>query len=168
MRFVTKILGWKYFIRYLLGYLVEDVFRSGLALIKGNGGRIRTILQAWFDYYKSLSKLIRARRNIQKNRVCSDNNLLRLQKSAPIPLTWRGLPCLTWCIVKNHYLPLIILGQARELPEISWDDLRASMVNTKLIPIPSLRFAISVWRIEGFRASIYWIGKTIQWYLMQP
>ena len=168
IRFVTKIVGWKYLIRFLLGYLVEDVFRGGLALIKGNGGRIRTILQAWFDYYKSLSKLIRTRRNIQKNRVCSDNNLLRLQKTAPIPLSWRGLPYLTWSIVRNHYLPQIISGQAREVPEISRDDLSASMVKTNLSPIPSLRFAFSVWRIEGFRASVYWMGKTIQWYLMQP
>ncbi len=168
LRFATKILGWKYMIRYLADYFIEDFFRGGLALFQGNWGKIRAILKAWSNYFSSLPNLIRIRQDIQDHRKCSDEQILRLQRKTPMPLIWRGLPCLTWNIIRNHYLPLIISGQALEIPGISRFDFLASSINTIPRPNPSLHNAFYVWHIEGFRASLYWMAKTVQWYLIQP
>jgi len=168
LRFATKILRWKYLLRFLSGYLVEDLIRAGLALLQGKWGHIRAIIQAWSDYFGSLPDLIQIRSNIQTHRKCPEEDLLRLQRKTPMPLIWHGLPCLTWNIVCGLYLPLLISEQTREVPEISRANLRASMDNTNARPISSMSHALQVWHAEGLRASLYWIGKTMQWYLMQP
>ena len=168
LRFATKILGWKYLLRFLSGYFIEDVFRAGLALLQGSWGKIRAILQAWNDYFRCLPALIQIRYNIQAHRIYPDEDLLRLQRTTPMPLIWRGYPCLTWNIICNLYLPLLISGRTREVPEISKADLRASIESANARPISGFSHIRQVWRAEGFRASLYWIGKSVQWLLMQP
>jgi GT2 family glycosyltransferase len=167
LRFATKILGRKYLLRFLLEYLTEDLVRVVLFTLQGKWGHIHAILCAWNDFIRSLPVLIQIRTDVQAHRKRTDDDLLKLQRKTPMPLIWRGVPCLTWNIINNLYLPSIISGSKQEIPEFFKADHHA-VYKLTVKPFSSLSQLIQAWRVEGFRSSLYWIGKTIQWCLIQP
>jgi GT2 family glycosyltransferase len=168
LRFSTKIPGPWYLVRFLCLYILEDITNMILAILRGQWGKLKAYSQAWSDYWNDLPEMLEARKVIQTRRQCTDKGLFSLQKDVPMPLTWHGSPELTWDIVRHQYLPLIISGQTRPLPEFE------STLAEKL-PIQSsrklgqhVRRASNIRRAEGFSGLVHHIGRTIQWHLMRP
>ncbi|MBN2549204.1 MAG: glycosyltransferase family 2 protein [Anaerolineales bacterium] len=162
LRFITKILAPAYFIRFLAGYLLEDALRFALHLLRLRLPACKACLAAWRDYLKDLPALRTERENLQKQRKMTDKDLLQEQRKAPVALMRNGLPLLTWDILCTQYLPLILAGQTRPLPEFDQP--------TRALPVRNNLFTRlrRIWRYEGFSALLHRAGKYIQWKLAQP
>jgi hypothetical protein len=149
LRFITRLLGPGFLLRFLIGYVLEDLLNVMTCLLRGRWGYLRAYWRAWSDYFHSLNELRSDRKNIQSRRTQTDRALYRLQSHAPVPLVWRGLPLLTWDIVRHEYKPWIESSQFG----------RSKM---------TLQRALSIWRIEGAAALAHRLGRGILWKLMQP
>jgi GT2 family glycosyltransferase len=149
LRFITRLLGFSYLFRFLLGYLFEDLLNVMICLLRGRWGHVRAYWRAWSDYLTSLKALRSDREKIQSRRTQTDRALFQLQRHAPVPLVWHGLPLLTWDIVLHEYKPWI---EARQTG-------RSKM---------TLQRALAIWRIEGAAALAHRLGRGILWKWMQP
>jgi hypothetical protein len=149
LRFITLLLGRGYLLRFLCAYLLEDVLQGMIGLIRGRWGHFRAYWRAWGSYLASLRLLRQKRKLLQARRRRTDRELFDLQRRIPAPLVWRGLPLLTWDIVRYEYLPWIERGQSPR-------------------PKMTLGRALSIWRVEGLAALAHRIGRDILWRWMQP
>lgn len=119
LRFISKIMGRKNLLRFLINYSVEDLFRCIWAVLSGRFKILQAIFLAWQDYLNELPEIRHERRILQSKRVLDDGELMRLQQRVPMPLIWHGLPELTLDIIRTSYIPLILSGQGKLLPEIA-------------------------------------------------
>ena len=149
LRFITRLLGLGFLLRFLLGYLLEDFLSAMICLLRGRWRHLRAYWRAWSNYFGSLKDLRSERKTLQTRRTQTDRALFNLQRNAPVPLVWRGLPLLTWDIVRFEYKPWIESHQADR-------------------PKMTLLRAFSIWRIEGAAALVHRLGRGIQWKWMQP
>lgn len=117
LRFITKILGRNYLLRYLINYTVEDLVRFIWAVLRGRFDLPAAIYLGWQDYLNELPEIRNERRYIQSNRVLEDGELMQIQKQVPMPLIWHGLPELTMDAVRTAYLPMINSGRSKRMPE---------------------------------------------------
>ena len=79
----------------------------------------------------------------------------------PAPRIWRGLPELTWEAVCCDYLPLMIAGRTRPLPEMSGlNEFDPKSRETNF----GLRLAL-LWEGEGLRAILRRCWRNIRWKL---
>ena len=167
LRFITKLLSVKYFLRFFLGYLVEDCLSGMFSLFQGRWTAVRAYGQGWRDYLGSLPALRKERRVIQQKRVRTDKELFAPQKEIPMPLIQSGSPLLTRDIIQSCYLPLILAAKTRVLPEFVGESGELLFPN----PIPNkrglVRRALDILRAEGLRGLGYRIGKSVQWWLVQ-
>jgi GT2 family glycosyltransferase len=168
LRFSTKILGPWYLVRFLGLYILEDITNMILSILRGQLWKLQTYFHAWSDYLTNLPEILAARKDIQARRQCTDKELFRLQKDIPMPLIWHGLPELTWDIVRHQYLPLIISGQTRPLPEFEAASAEKLSVQSSRKLGQTIRRASNIRRAEGFYGLVHRIGRTIQWHLMRP
>jgi glycosyltransferase involved in cell wall biosynthesis len=132
LRFAVKILGTS-LIKFLFNYFLEDFLGILLAVIRLNRPVLAAYLGAWGDFWSDLPDLRAARRVIQSHREISDAELFRLQKQLPAPLVWHGLPELTWDIINNHYLPILLSGKTRLMPEFEGSCPRLLIVSNDII-----------------------------------
>jgi hypothetical protein len=167
LRFSTKILGPWYLVRFLCLYILEDITNMILVILRGQWQKLKAYTQAWSDYWNDLPEMLEARNVIQTRRQCTDKELFRLQKDIPMPLTWHGFPELTWDIVRHQYLPLIIAGQTRPLPELESTSAEKPPVHSSRKLGQHVRRASNIWRAEGLSGLVHRIGRTIQWHLMR-
>jgi GT2 family glycosyltransferase len=149
LRFITRQLGPGFLFRFLIGYAVEDLLNMMICLLRGRWGHLRAYWRAWSDYLGSLKALRCERKNIQSKRTQADRALFQLQRHAPVPLVWRGLPLVTWDIVRHEYRPWI----------------EAHQTGRSKITLPR---ALSIWQVEGIAALAHRLGRGILWKLMQP
>jgi GT2 family glycosyltransferase len=149
LRFITRLLGPGYWLRFFAGYLLEDLLNGLLYLVRGRFGHVGAFPRAWRDYFAALPELRRQRRMIQQRRKLADRKLFRLQRQAPVPLIRGGRPLLTWDIICHEYLPRLQATQAAK-------------------PRMGLKRALAIWRVEGFSAMAHRIGRIMVWRLMQP
>ena len=168
LRFCTKLLGPAFGLRFLCGYLIEDLVRCAYALLRGRTGALRSYRQAWADYRGSLPELRKTRRTTQLRRQLTDRALFREQKRVPIPHIQGGLPQLTWDIVCHRYLPLLASGQTRPLPEFSGPPDLCDAKKIQACRSFPVQRAVLIWRAEGLKALLHRVGRSIQWHLMQP
>lgn len=119
LRFTIKILGWRFLLRFLLSYSLEDGGNFLRALLVGRWQTATAYLGAWSAFLKCLPSLVTERRRLQARRRCSDAELFALQRDMPRTFMWQGLPELTWDLVRDHYLPLFLSGRTRPMPEFS-------------------------------------------------
>ena len=168
LRFSTKILGPWYMVRFLCLYILEDITNMILAILRGQWGKLKAYTQAWSDYLNDLPEMLEDHKVIQTRRQCTDKELFSLQKDIPMPLTWHGSPELTWDIVRHQYLPLIISGQTRPLPEFESTPAEKPPIQSSRKLGQHVRRAANIWRAEGFSGLVHRIGRTIQWHLMRP
>jgi len=168
LRFSTKILGPWYLLRFLGLYILEDITNMILSILRGQLWKLHTYFHAWSDYWTYLPEMLADRKAIQARRQCTDKELFRLQKDIPMPLIWDGLPELTWDIVRHQYLPLIIAGQTRPLPEFEATPFEKPPVHSSRKLGQHVGRASNIWRAEGFSGLLHRIGRTIQWHLMRP
>lgn len=119
LRFATKILGPVFLRSFFRNYLSEDWTNFSRAVVGREWGTALAYLGAARDFLIAVPALVRDRRTLQARRARSDEELFQLQEQMPPPLTWRGLPELTWDLVCSHYLPLLRSGRTRPVPEFS-------------------------------------------------
>lgn len=104
--------------RSIIGFALAD-----LALIIRGMLRLRTaqswaVLRGWGRFLRDIPAIRQKRRILQTRRVQSDKQNLVLQRESPPPLTWRGLPELTWESITQVYLPLLQAEKIKPMPEI--------------------------------------------------
>ena len=149
LRFITRLLGPGMLGRFLFCYIFEDFLNAIACLLRGRWDHCRAYWRAWADYLTSLKELRLCRKTLQSRRLQTDRELFRLQRQAPVPLVWRGLPLLTWDIVRYEYQPWI---ESRHTGR----------------PRMTLPRALSIWRMEGPAALAHRLGRAIIWKWMQP
>jgi hypothetical protein len=168
LRFITRINGRGYFLSFLFNYLLEDLLRALGYVIKARLEMAQALRLGWDDYLRSLGELRSQRQVIQSRRKLNDRLLYRLQRKAPVPLIWQGIPQLTWDAVGSIYLPYFLLEQAHEVPE--FDSLGQNPERQVEDPRkPGLfKRALQIWETEGAAELLNRLGRDIQWRLMQP
>lgn len=165
LRFAVKLLSPVFLARFLFAYAVEDCLGICWALVHLDMRTVRAYCNAWYNFVVALSTLIHERRVIQAKRVQSDRAIFDLQKGIPAPLVRNGLPELTWDLVQNYYLPLILAGKARTLPEFA--DVDIEQARQEFVPQTRLARACAIWRNEGWCALLHRIARHLQWRLAQ-
>jgi GT2 family glycosyltransferase len=118
LRFVLKLLKQRRAL-FLRNYLAEDLLSFIRYLSTGKWAMARAYLVGWSNLLRSLPKLLKQRRFLQPRRKLKDDKLFAIQGEFPMPLSWSGLPELTWDLVLHTYAPLIYSERSRPLPEFS-------------------------------------------------
>ncbi len=167
LRFASLILANPALIRFLLAYCLEDFVRVFFALFSGRWQHASAHIQAWNDFRLTLSEIRKKRKAIQTRRKIADRDLLNPQRQVPVPLIWRGYPLLTSDVIENEYLPLILSGKTKTLPEfmpIAPDSLEF----TKEIARKSwVKRMMLILHVEGFTAMLHRFGRLVEWHLMR-
>jgi len=107
------------------------------------------------------------RKAIQTRRKIDDRDLLNPQRQVPVPLIWRGYPLLTSDVIENEYLPLILSGKTKTLPEvmpITPDNLEFTKEIARNSWVKRLKLILQV---EGFSAMLHRFGRLVEWHLMR-
>jgi hypothetical protein len=165
LRFITKLLGWKFWLRFIVAYIFEDFLGFLYALIRGRFNISLAYLRGWKDFVGDFSEITRQRRNIQQRRMISDEDMFRSQHWVPPPLIWQGLPLLTRDIVRNRYLPLILMGRTSAFPEFPE---RSRLSFSFAIQKESyLRRVIKILKGEGLHGFLHRVWRFTQWRLMK-
>jgi hypothetical protein len=174
LRWITRLLGPGFLLRFLLNYLLEDFLRACLALLRGRGRILGAYAGAWTDYLAELPSLRAERRELQLRRAVSDRDLFRIQVDLPAPLVWHGLPLLTWDAIRYQYLPLLASRRTRPLAEFPQAEPAGPEQDVQKAPPTSGRTgswverARDIWAAEGWRGLAHNLGRRLQWRLMQP
>jgi len=163
LRFAIKLLRPLFLARLVLAYGIEDCCRCLFALLRLDARTIRAYCGAWYDFLRGLPALLHQRKAIQARRARTDRELFDLQKKIPAPLIWHGLPELTWDLIRNHYLPLILAGETRPLPEFA--DVDMEKARREFVGQGLLSRVYSIWRTEGLRVLLHRLGRHLQWRL---
>ncbi|MBI5033445.1 MAG: glycosyltransferase family 2 protein [Chloroflexi bacterium] len=162
LRFAIKLLSRPFLLRFLLSYTLEDLLGFVVALLQLKTGALRAYRSAWRNLMRHLPELLSERRIVQVERRQSDRELFTWQKQVPPPLIWHGLPVLTWDLIQHYYLPLILSGKTRTLPEFA--DVEFAKVELRSNWWVRVRL---IWRNEGSQALVHRIVKYVQWRLAQ-
>ena len=117
LRFATKILGPDLLRRFRRNYLREDIRNLAGAAKRLKAAEAAAYARAWSKAIRDLPRIRRERRDLQGRRACSDAVLFGAESDMPPLLMWRDLPELTWEIVAADYLPHILAGRTRPMPE---------------------------------------------------
>jgi GT2 family glycosyltransferase len=126
-RFVLKLLAGHRFL-FLLRYFLEDLTNVFLALVSLRIGKIQAYFNGWLAVLRNLAELRSARVAVQKSRIIDDKELFELQKEIPGTLMWKGIPELTSDIIRHNYLPLLISGNTRPMPEFTLPKQRCRLL----------------------------------------
>jgi glycosyltransferase involved in cell wall biosynthesis len=127
LRFALKLTG-RSLGRFLRNYLLEDWTNFWRAVLKRQWPTSRAYLGGWSDVLNNLPGIFEARRSLQSRRVIPDEDLFALQRDMPETLAWHGLPELSWDIVQNHYLPLILSRRTKRMPEFDPSERRPHLL----------------------------------------
>jgi GT2 family glycosyltransferase len=165
LRFITRLNGNLEFLRFFLGYLLEDILRGLIYLFTGKFRMSLALLKGWSDFLVGLPEIVSSRRDIQSRRKISDRDLFSLQKKAPIPLIQTGLPVLTWDVICNEYAPLIKSGNIHQLPEFP-SGISLSE-NSLSISTPFWKRAYLIWKNESLSQLLFWAVRRIQWWFVR-
>jgi GT2 family glycosyltransferase len=168
LNFATKILSVKYLLQFIVGYLIEDILSFFAKLFRRNWRSSMAYLSAWSAFLRALPNITRERKVIQSRRLISDEEIFKIQKKVPVPLVWRGLPLLTWDLVRSHYFHLMISGKAANIPEFSKVLKDPNQDRLDANPDSPLVRALGILRLEGFGSLLHRGWKYLQWYLMRP
>lgn len=129
LRFAVKIIpSLLTMYRFILSYWLEDAARILLAIAKLDRKIVGSVLGGWREFLVNLPLIREERRFLQTQRQRPMINLFSLQRNITPPFIWRGLPELTWDLVRNHYLPMIKSGSTRALLEFSEDSHRPRLL----------------------------------------
>ncbi len=163
LRFAVKILTPIFLVRFSSAYAIEDCVGFLSALLRRDRPAAQAYWNAWRDFLSGWLVLWRERRALRIKRLLPDRALFDSQKEIPMPLIRNGLPELTWDLVQNHYLPLILSGATRALPEFADVDMKTA--RQEFVRPSLLARAFSIWRDEGWRVLLHRIKRHLQWRL---
>lgn len=167
LRFASLLLANPALIRFSLVYCLEDFVRIFFALFSGHWQHASAHIKAWNDFRLTLSEIRMKRKAIQTRRKIDDRDLLNPQRQVPVPLIWRGYPLLTSDVIENEYLPLILSGKTKTLPEvmpITPDNLEFTKEIARNSWVKRLKLILQV---EGFSAMLHRFGRLVEWHLMR-
>lgn len=119
LRFATKLVPRPLVGRFVKTYLREDRSNAREALRARDLGTVRAYVSAWSRFAAALPSLLRERRELHARADGLGRDLFAFEPEPLRPLTWRGLPELTWDLVVEHYLPLVSEGRTRPMPELA-------------------------------------------------
>ncbi|MFC2054635.1 glycosyltransferase family 2 protein [Chloroflexota bacterium] len=168
LRFAFKLLSPLYLLYFLSLYIVEDCARLLVVIFKGRWSYVNAYFRAWSNLVKSIGEILGERKKVQGRRKIPDHDLFLLHKDIPMPLIWHGIPELTWDIIRRIYLPRILAGETKPLPEFEPIPLDQLVQKTSSSPIVFLKRAGDILSAEGYSGLVHRIGRTIQWHLMRP
>ncbi len=119
--------------RSIIGFALAD-----LALIARGLFRLRTaqpwaVLRGWGRFLQGIPAMRRERRALQIQRALSDKQMLALQGESPPPLTWHGLPELTWEVITQTYFPLLKAQRLKAMPEIPLPKPRLLIISHDIV-----------------------------------
>jgi hypothetical protein len=108
LRFITKNLGKGAWLNFMRNYAKEDL-RSFLRSVKHRDWPMaKTYLSAWVRFLAGMPGILSARRRIQKTRVVSDGEMVKLWPELPPLMDERGNPVFDIGTVRRiytHFLP---------------------------------------------------------------
>ncbi|OGO28951.1 MAG: hypothetical protein A2Z16_05100 [Chloroflexi bacterium RBG_16_54_18] len=167
LRFVSLLLDQSALIRFLFAYFLEDFLRIIVALFSGRWSHLSAHIKAWSDFRQSLSEIRKSRQAIQARRKIDDRELLSTQRQVPVPLIRHGYPLLTSDVIENEYLPLILSGKTKALPEVL-PVAPDSQEFTKDIRRKSwVKRLMRIWQVEGLTAMLHRFSRLVEWHLMR-
>lgn len=168
LRFAAKLLKLPLLLRFTITYAVEDLAKSVLAIFQMQPFAIAARIAAWKHFLASTSTLSQQRKPISKKRILSDHELIHLGEGIKPPLTWRGIPELTWDLVSWHYLPLFLTRQTRPVPEFDEQELSAPQgTNPATIKRNRLARIRLIWQTQGMRGLEHRFWRYLQWKLVR-
>jgi GT2 family glycosyltransferase len=106
----------QYLFRFIRNYLLEDLINILRLIFRRDVKSVASYFQAWLKLINDRSEIRSNRKDYQSQRVIDDIELYRIQKQMPPTMVWRGLPELTWDLVKNYYHKIII-KKVNKIPE---------------------------------------------------
>ncbi len=159
LRFAIKIPGVILAARFISAYLIEDCCGVLMEILRLNARAVKAYWSGWSRLVGDLPGLLNERRSIQLRRVQNDREIFGLQKQVPAPLIWHGLPELTWDLVKYHYLPMILSGRARSVPEFT--NLHKTSTNSMAV----FSMVYWIWRSGGWKYLLRRLARYLQWRL---
>jgi GT2 family glycosyltransferase len=127
LRFSLKLLN-EYLYLFLFSYLIEDglnFFRFFLTL---KWRMCLGLIRGWIKFAKDSTHIYRMRTRLRERTIVSDRNLFLLQRSMPATNMWHGMPELTWDLICNEYLPLILQGRTNKMPEFATNESRPKLL----------------------------------------
>jgi GT2 family glycosyltransferase len=117
LRFAAKLLGPELRRRFRRNYLREDFRNFAGAIRCRTAAETAAYARAWSKFVRDLPGIRRQRRNLRKRAVCSDDGLFVAETGMPQLRMWRDIPELTWEMTASDYLPHILAGRTRPMPE---------------------------------------------------
>jgi len=127
LRFSLKLLN-EYLYLFLFTYLFEDALNLARFLLTLRWRTGLSIFQGWIKIAKDLAQIKRTRIQLQERKIVSDRKLFQLQRRMPATNMWYGMPELTWDMISNEYLPLILQGRTNKMPEFETNDSRPKLL----------------------------------------
>lgn len=163
LRFAAKLLSLPYLLRFLATYLLEDLLRVILELLRGKLAAASSSLHAWKDFLHQVRPLSLARAELQSRRRMSDREIFGAQGKMPASLIWNGLPELTWDLVETYYLPSLLEQGAQKPPELVGVSTAGTRVSTRTLSQLS-----AAWRYNGARLFFHRLWRMMQVWLARP
>lgn len=127
LRFTRKILD-EFFFRYLLSYLIADIAKGFQYLFAFKFSFTAGIYKGWARFIDDLAVMSVERKAYLAEKTLSDASLFSIQKEMPEAIIWRGLPELTWDLVRNHYLPIIMGENPKKSIELPHNEQRPRLL----------------------------------------
>ena len=128
LRFALQVTSGSLTRQFVRNYRAEDT-QNFLAYLKR--GRIRSawaIIGAYLDLYRTRPEIERVHQSIQVRSEVSPEAVFRPLAEIPPVLEWNGLPRLTWTDIRDYYLPLMLQGRTRKMPEFENTQRRPNLL----------------------------------------
>ena len=127
LRFSLKLLN-EYLFLFLFSYLFEDGFNFFRFLLTLQWRMCLGLIRGWTKFAKDSTQIFRTRTRLRDHKIVNDRKLFQLQRRMPATNMWHGMPELTWDLICNEYLPLILQGRTYIMPEFVTNESRPKLL----------------------------------------
>jgi GT2 family glycosyltransferase/glycosyltransferase involved in cell wall biosynthesis len=146
LRFAKQVVSGEMSLRFLKNYRAEDRHSFLAALRHGRVKSALAVLGAGLDIYRSRRAIEQMHNRIHARAKTLPEVVFALPANLPPNLEWNSLPRLTWNDIQTYYLPLLLQGRTRTMPEFENSQRRPNLlivsndvVNTKMAG-PGIRY----------------------------
>jgi GT2 family glycosyltransferase len=118
LRFTLKLLSGPTRRRHLRNYLAED-FANGCAFASArNWAGVGAYLNAWGRIVREWPSIRREHARLDRLATRRNEELFAGQAEMAGGLLWSGVPDLSRDVIETRYLPLLVAGRTRQVPEL--------------------------------------------------